>query len=87
MEGIETVEDAAVRECLEETGLHVHPEEKIGKVHYRCMAVLCYANTDGPLSPNHEFSELRWISSDEIMRMDGVLPTNKELICMARSQH
>ncbi len=65
----ETLEACAVREVLEETGLHVELGEPIGvisytdrkgrpkSVHYWWMAV-----TGGRFVPNAEVDELRWVT-------------------------
>lgn len=76
----ETVEQAAVREVFEETGLEAKILEKIGEVKYqfsqagknisKTVHVYLLQQTGGHLTmendPHHEASELAWVSIDEL---------------------
>ena len=76
----ETVEQAAVREVFEETGLEAKIIEKIGEVKYqfsqasknisKTVHVYLMQQTGGMLTmendPHHEASELAWVSIDEL---------------------
>jgi 8-oxo-dGTP diphosphatase len=77
VESGETEHDAVVREVLEETGLRVLPLEKFyqcdnragtARIHWWAVKPL----DDAPARCNDENSELRWVTVDEMRRLDPV---------------
>lgn len=80
----ETDREAVVREIMEELGITVHPQEQLAEVVYvapgktiRLLPFVC-AIAEGRLQLN-EHAEYRWITSEEINRLDW-LPADRELI-------
>lgn len=80
----ETDRAAIVREIMEELGVTVHPQEKLAEVVYvapgktiRLIPFVCTIS-GGRLQLN-EHAEYRWITSEEINRLDW-LPADRELI-------
>ncbi len=78
----ETVEETAVREVTEETGLEVEIQEPIGDITYwfvrptdgvRCHKVVHYflMRSTGGTTDNHdhEFDEVRWFPGEEALRI------------------
>lgn len=87
MDGGESPTQCAAREAKEETGVSVSPVDVLKQVHYRCVAVLCDAQMDGPLIPNSEFSELKWFTTDQVLSSKDVMSSNKELVTCAHKYH
>lgn len=83
----ESPKDCAARECQEETGIAAYPVDELKQIHYRCVAILCDAQAEGPLSPNSEFSELKWFTTDQVLNSREILPSNKELVAHANKYH
>ena len=79
-EGDETIEQAAVREIAEETGLEVEILEHLGDIHYEFQVTdkiisktvhhYLMQQIDGDLTvendPNHEAVEARWFGIDQL---------------------
>lgn len=77
----ETIEQAAVREVFEETGLVVEIEQSLGEVKYqfsqggkkisKTVHVFLMRQISGELSlehdPHHEASELAWVPVDQLL--------------------
>jgi 8-oxo-dGTP diphosphatase len=68
----ESVEDAAVREVLEETGFAVEIERRIGEASYRDrhgrpkrVTYFAMRPVSGSFEPNYEVDELRWLPVEE----------------------
>ena len=78
----ETVEETAIREVTEETGLEVEVQEPLGAITYwfvrptdgaRCHKVVHYylmRPTGGDTNKHdHEFDEVRWFPGEEALRI------------------
>lgn len=79
-EGVETIEQAAVREVFEETGIEAEIIEPLGTISYEFNAGniqiaktvhhFLLRQTGGALSlendPNHEAIDVKWVSIDEL---------------------
>jgi 8-oxo-dGTP pyrophosphatase MutT (NUDIX family) len=82
-EGNETLEQAAIREVFEETGIHAEIILKLGSIDYEFTAgrkviaktvhQFLMRQTGGNLTvendPNHEAVEARWVSVDDLNTM------------------
>lgn len=77
--------EASARECQEETGIFVKPQqmsfsycEKPGVAFVVCRKV------SGCLDPNHEFSELKWVPRDKWFKLD-LYPVNYSILSVAEA--
>jgi 8-oxo-dGTP diphosphatase len=69
----ETFEQAAIREVLEEIGMHCHIERFIGTTNYihrkgkpKIVAYYLMAANKGEFAPNEEVDELVWLPLEEV---------------------
>ena len=81
-EGIETLEEAAVREVFEETGIESRVLSGLGSIHYEFSAGpkvisktvhhFIFEQTGGDLTvegdPNHEAVDVRWFHIDDLFK-------------------
>ena len=81
-EGTETLEEAAVREVFEETGIESRVIEGLGSIHYEFSAGpklisktvhhYIFVQTGGDLTvegdPNHEAVDVRWFHIDDLFK-------------------
>lgn len=74
-----SVEEAAERECLEETGIECEAQGTIANLDGRIF-VKCVARKEGPLNPNHEFSEIRWIRPEDALSLPDLFERNREIV-------
>jgi 8-oxo-dGTP pyrophosphatase MutT (NUDIX family) len=84
IEADESERDAVVREVLEETGLRVEPLEKVCECDNRAGTARIHwwavkARDDAPARRNDEHSELRWVTIDEMRRLDPVFEEDVEI--------
>lgn len=90
----ETLEEAVMREALEETGLRVEPVNLVellerifrddqGRVqyHYILADYLCRV-VDGNLSPGSDAADARWVKRNELLTME-IAPVTKKVIFKA----
>lgn len=82
----ETPGQAARREVKEETGLNVVVDPRpAGRIHYRCVVFIADSKAEGPLTPNEEFSDLRWFGYGEFDKIK-MLDSNKQFLNKARKR-
>ncbi len=90
IEAGETQEQAAVREAREELGVKVEPlcklgeldtHDKKGRMHWWQVRLL----EGEPSLANDEHTELRWVSLDEMKRLEPVFPEDYDLFARART--
>lgn len=79
----ETVQEAALREVYEETGLRIRLDRLLGVVdyierdgegrvrfHYVLVDYLAHAEEPGEVKPSDEFIEVRWVKTSEVKSYD-----------------
>jgi 8-oxo-dGTP pyrophosphatase MutT (NUDIX family) len=76
LESGETLEDAAVREVAEETGIAVERGDEITRIRYRDrhgrpkeVTYYLMTPTGGTFAPNDEVDELRWLSVPDALTL------------------
>lgn len=76
LESGETLEDAAVREVAEETGIAVERGDEITRIRYRDrhgrpkeVTYYLMTPTGGTFAPNDEVDELRWLSVPDALAL------------------
>ena len=77
----ESVEDAAVREAFEETGLRVDALRRVWSCELsqgtRLDWILCRMEPGARVRPDPaEVAEFRWIAPEDIPSVEGMLPSN-----------
>ena len=86
IENYETPKQCAQRECLEETGVNAKPIKELcrnNKVAYwYCEA----SSIDVLLTPNSEYSELKWLTASEALALDNLYELNRDYLIMARKE-
>ena len=65
--------EAATRECFEETGFNVKPQQMAFPHHLKPEVgfVVCRL-IDGQMKPNGEFSELQWVPWNKILELEDL---------------
>ena len=77
----ETPEQAAVRECDEETGYKVEAVSSAFGISERPDTAYVHCRLlGGKAKPNHEFSGLGWISPDKLRLRDDIYPVNLKVL-------
>ncbi len=86
----ETIQEAAIREIFEESGLKIKVEKLIGEYHEeytpKITYPLCFAYTasiiGGELKAQDDVSELFWVDKNDIKNLDltGSFPTIKTML-------
>lgn len=84
IEAGETEEQALVRECMEEAGLTVEPVAKIGEFLTRDKTTTLHwwkGRIRGSLElvRNHEHSEFRWVTIEEMRQLEPVFREDLEV--------
>lgn len=74
----ETPEQAAARECYEETGIRTKPIRMLG-IERDVAFVLC-SGAGGNLRPNSEFYEVQWFDLGEASTMENVFQSTRDTI-------
>lgn len=89
----ETIEDAAIREVLEETGYTVQLDTKLSVYHTEATRPVLHAFaatiTGGELTPDrNEILDAKWLTFDEIKQLhaDGQLRTDWVFETIAQTQ-
>jgi 8-oxo-dGTP pyrophosphatase MutT (NUDIX family) len=91
----ETIEQTALREVAEETGLDVRIEAQVGAIEYfftqsgtrihKTVHFFLMQAVGGSLEDHdHEFDEVRWVPVDEALRMLSY-PTERQVVEQALS--
>lgn len=79
----ETINNAAERECREETGIECNAHDVIqtGSEHInpRIVFINCRANNSKP-KPNHEFTDMEWIDRNLLLKNPEFLEQNKAIL-------
>lgn len=98
MEVGETVEEALIREILEETGVTVRPVRLITfldsihrddggvRYHYVLFEYLC-EYVSGEVSPGSDAPEARWVKLNELDSLDIMPSTRKFLLKVLRQEN
>ena len=77
----ETPEQAAVRECGEETGYKVEAASSAFGISERPDTAYVHCRLlGGKAKPNHEFSSLGWMASDKLRLRDDIYPVNLKVL-------
>jgi len=87
LENYESVKHCAERECFEETGVSVNPIREIDRNEEASIWYCEASSIDTPLMPNSEYSELKWMSTDEALGLNNLYDLNRDYILKARKEH
>jgi len=66
--------EAAARECLEETGFNVVPQQQSFQGTDPNIYFVVCRKLSGHANPNHEFSELQWVPWDKVLELTDLYP-------------
>jgi 8-oxo-dGTP pyrophosphatase MutT (NUDIX family) len=94
--GDETIDQTALREVSEETGLRVRIVAPLGEIHYwfvrrgvrfaKTVHYYLMESTGGDLADHdHEFEAVEWIDFEDLPRLD-LFPTERDLIGRAEAR-
>jgi 8-oxo-dGTP pyrophosphatase MutT (NUDIX family) len=65
--------DAAARECYEETGFEVKPQQMAFAHHMKpSIGFVVCRKISGSAKPNSEFSELRWVPWNKVLELEDL---------------
>lgn len=82
----ERPEDAAVRECEEETGLTVVAQQPaFGHKSKPNAAFVVCRYLSGEFNPNSEFSELKWVPWKDLINLEDFFQPNVDILQVASS--
>lgn len=73
--------EATIRECFEETGLTVKPQQDAFPHHFKPHVgfVVC-RKISGDLKPNGEFEKLKWVPWDRVINLKDLYPDIAEIM-------
>jgi len=72
---------AAARECWEETGYKVKPQQMAFRHHERPgVAFVVCRKLEGCDDPNHEFSKIDWVPREKWFGLDELYPVNLNIL-------